>query len=242
MVNTDSTSIDCACVIHGSVYSWQYVENLYNMLSRNLSKKVVLHVYTESSRAVPEPFVKHELIDWPGIAGRKRSWWYKIQMLNAEQFRGKLLYFDLDVVIVRNIDWMLQQHMDYFWTIRDFRHLQSPAYNSMNSSVMFWDTEKYAWVWDQFNSQDINTIIRSYPGDQDYLNRVLTHQYKRYYNPTQFQSWRWQVADGGYDFKRRCAKHPGTGATIAPETSVVVFHGNPKPHEVTDTQIQALWC
>jgi hypothetical protein len=27
---------DCACVIHGTGYDWQYVEKLYNMLSRNL--------------------------------------------------------------------------------------------------------------------------------------------------------------------------------------------------------------
>ncbi len=241
MVNTDRTSIDCACVIHGNVYSWQYVENLYNMLRRNLSNDVVLHVYTEAGRSVPAPFVKHELIDWPGIVGRRRSWWYKIQLLDPGQFRGELLYFDLDVVIVNNIDWMLQQPLDYFWTIKDFRYLQSPVYNSMNSSVMRWNTERFAWVWDQFKQEDINTIVRKYPGDQDYLNRVLTHEHKRYYDANRFQSWRWQVADGGYDFRRRQAKQPGTGATIAPDTSVLVFHGHPKPHEVTDPQIQALW-
>lgn len=241
MVNTNRTSVDCACVIHGTGYSWQYVENLHNMLSRNLSRDVVLHVYTEASRTVPAPFVKHELTDWPGIGGRKRSWWYKMQLFNANEFRGNLLYFDLDIVLVRNIDWILQHHMDYFWTIQDFRYLQSPAYKAMNSSVMYWNTERFAWVWDQFASQDINTVVRGYPGDQDYLNRVLTHNHKRYLNLTQFQSWRWQVADGGYNFKHRCALQPGTGATISPDASVIVFHGNPKPHEVTDPQIQALW-
>lgn len=241
MVEENRTSVDCACVIHGTGYSWQYVENLYNMLCRNLSSNVILHVYTEASRTVPAPFIKHELVDWPGIGGRKRSWWYKMQLFNANEFRGNLLYFDLDVVLVRNIDWILQQPIDYFWTIQDFRYLQSPAYKAMNSSVMYWNTERFAWIWDQFANQDINTIVRSYPGDQDYLNRVLTHDYKRYLNLAQFQSWRWQVADGGYDFRRRCALRPGTGAAIAPETSVLVFHGSPKPHEVTDPQIQELW-
>lgn len=241
MVSENRASINCACVIHGAAYEWKYVEHLYNMLCRNLSRHVVLHVYTEATRDVPVPFIKHELTDWPGIAGRKRAWWYKMQLFNPEHFRGELLYFDLDVVLVKNIDWMLQQSLDYFWTIRDFRYLQHPSYNSMNSSVMRWNTEKFAWVWDQFKQEDINTIIRKNHGDQDYLNRVLGHTHKRYYDSNRFQSWRWQVADGGYDFRRRCAKHPGTGAAIAPEASVLVFHGNPKPHEVTAPQIQALW-
>ena len=111
----------------------------------------------------------------------------------------------------------------------------------MNSSVMYWNTERFAWVWDQFKNEDINTVVRSYPGDQDYLNRVLTREHKRYYAPVQFQSYRWQAAEGGYDFKRRCAKQPGAAATINPDASVLVFHGNPKPHEVKDPQIQALW-
>ena len=234
-------SINCACVIHGDVYGWNYVEHLYNMLCRNLSGHVVLHVYTEAARDVPAPFIKHELTEWPGIAGRKRSWWYKMQLFNPERFCGELLYFDLDVVIVRNIDWMLQQPLDYFWTIRDFRHVQHPGYNAMNSSLMRWNTEKFSWIWEQFKKEDINTVIRSFPGDQDYLNRMLTHEHKRYYDDSQFQSWRWQVADGGYDFRRRQAKQPGTGATISPNASVLVFHGSPKPHEVTDPQVQALW-
>jgi hypothetical protein len=69
--------IDCACVIHGTGYDWIYVEQLRNMLSRNLSREVRLHVYTEASRSVPAPYIKHELTDW-GISGPKRSWWYKI--------------------------------------------------------------------------------------------------------------------------------------------------------------------
>ena len=49
--------IDCACVIHGTAYSWDYVERLHSMLSRHITPGIRLHVYTEADRPVPEPVV-----------------------------------------------------------------------------------------------------------------------------------------------------------------------------------------
>ena len=115
--------IDCACVIHGSGYDWQYVERLYNMLCRNLSTEVRMHVYTEHDRSVPPHMAKHTLEDW-GISGPKRSWWYKMQLFNPAHFAGNMLYLDLDVVIANNLDWIPAHSTDYLWTIRDFRYLQ----------------------------------------------------------------------------------------------------------------------
>lgn len=77
----------CACVIHGNLYDWIYVERLYNMLKANCSREIILHVFTESGRSVPAPYVKHELQEWPGIAGPKKSWWYKMQMFNSKNLQ-----------------------------------------------------------------------------------------------------------------------------------------------------------
>jgi hypothetical protein len=49
--------------------------------------------------------VKHILDDW-GISGPKRSWWYKMQLFNPAHFAGNLLYFDLDVVIANQLNWI----------------------------------------------------------------------------------------------------------------------------------------
>ena len=105
MAKKNPGRIDCACVIHGSGYDWPYVERLYNMLCRNLSAEVRLHVYTEHDRSVPPHMVKHILDDW-GISGPKRSWWYKMQLFNPAHFAGNLLYFDLDVVIANQLNWI----------------------------------------------------------------------------------------------------------------------------------------
>jgi hypothetical protein len=50
---------DCACVIHGTGYDWQYVEKLYNMLSTTFAQGIRFHVYTEAHRPVPSHMIKH---------------------------------------------------------------------------------------------------------------------------------------------------------------------------------------
>lgn len=232
--------IDCACVIHGDYYAWNYVDNLYGMLTRNLSLPVKLHVYTEQTRYVPDPYIKHDLIDW-GLTGPKRSWWYKLQMFDIGHHRGPLLYFDLDTVIVDNIDWIWQQDLAYFWTIRDFKYLWRPNHFAINSSIMWWDTQKFYEIWNNLDQQVLKQITRKHGGDQDYLNSSISANHVRYLDSERIKSYRWQCCDGGYDFKRRMYRYPGTGTHLQGSESVIVFHGTPKPDQVTDRVIQQHW-
>lgn len=241
MVKRTPSHIDCACVIHGNGYDWQYVEKLYNMLCRNLAAEVRMHVYTEHHRSVPPHMTKHILDDW-GISGPKRSWWYKMQLFNPAHFTGDLLYLDLDVVISNSMNWVRDHSTDYLWTMRDFRYLQRRDTSTMNSSMMWFNVSRYSWIWDQFNKQELNTTIKSYPGDQDYLSAVLLPgQQRRFFEDCFFESFRWQCLDGGYDFAKRRHHKPGSGVHIQPGTSVVVFHGSPKPAEVHDPVVKQLW-
>lgn len=234
-------TIDCACVIHGTAYDYIYVERLYNMLQRHLTPKVHLHVFTEDARSVGPKMIKHVLTEWPEIKGPKRGWWYKMQMFDPKHNLDRLLYFDLDVVIVRNIDWIWQLKPDYFWAIRDFKYLWRPKWTGINSSVMCWDTQKFGWIWQRFHDNNLDITMRRYHGDQDFLSAVLPAQDLRYLDPEQIKSWRWQVKDGGLDFKTRLYAAPGTGSKIDINTSVLIFHGHPNPHEITDPAIQSHW-
>lgn len=237
-----SSDIHCACVIHGTVYPWMYVEKLYSMLVRNFSRPLRLHVWTEASRPVPEPYIKHSLQEWPGISGARKSWWYKMQMFDPAQFQGRLIYFDLDVVILANLDWMTELDTDYFWAVKDFRHFFRGQWEGINSSCMIWDTEKLAYIWQDFCGHNIQAITRQYPGDQDYLNRMIDHKLRRYLDGTRVRSWRWEIKDGGMDFKRKIYKRPDAGSVIPPNTDIMVFHGQPKPHQIQDPVVLANWC
>jgi hypothetical protein len=233
--------IDCACVIHSTGYDWRYVENLYSMLTRALPGGIRFHVYTEHDRSVPPHMIKHILTEWPGIAGPKKSWWYKMQMFNPEHYSGNLLYLDLDTVVVRDLSWVSALDTRYFWAIRDFRYLQNPHHNGFNSSVMWWNVKNFSWIWEQFSQSDITQLIKTNPGDQDYITKVIDINQRRFFDDRLFESFRWQCLDGGYNFQRRQHKSPGSGVTIAPDTAVVIFHGSPKPHQILDTAITQLW-
>jgi hypothetical protein len=232
--------IDCACVIHGDSYDWSYVDRLYNMLNRNISVGIRLHVYTEPHRSVPMPMIKHELVDWK-LKRPKHGWWYKMQLFNPEHHAGSLLYFDLDTVIVKNIDWIWQQPLTHFWTVKDFKYLWKPTHNGINSSVMWWDTQKFRHVWDNFAAQDLDKIVKQYHGDQDFLNIAIQQNQRRFFDTSKVQSWRWECHDGGYDFRKRRHKCAGAGTQMTDLTSVMVFHGRPKPSEISDAVIFKHW-
>jgi hypothetical protein len=239
-MDTQIKTIDCACVIHGDAYSWQYVDRLYNMLRRHITPEVRLHVYTEADREVPVPMIKHVLTDW-GIAGPKRSWWYKMQLFNSQHHAGPLLYFDLDTVIVNNIDWICQQSLRYFWAIRDFKYLWKPQSTELNSSIMWWDTRCYDAVWQHFSNTNFDKILREYRGDQDYITAHVRKEEQRFFDPRRIKSWRWQCLDGGYNFQTQKYLRPKTGTTVDTDTSVLIFHGHPKPLNLADSVILQHW-
>lgn len=239
--NISSDPVDCACVIHGSAYDWIYVDRLYSMLCRNLSRTVRLHVYTEANRTVPAPYIKHCLVDW-GISGPKKAWWYKMQMFDKTQHSGPLLYFDLDVVIVNNIDWIVNLPLKSFWAVRDFKYLWRPSSHTINSSVMYWNTENFDYVWKTFQQNSVQKTMSKFHGDQDFVSSVVVDQQRRYFDQDAVKSWRWQCLDGGYDFRRKSWRNAGAGTSYDYKTSIMVFHGHPKPHEITDTAVVKHWC
>lgn len=239
-MDTKTGPVDCACVIHGDAYSWKYVDRLYGMLKRNLSRELRLHVYTEAERPVPDHMIKHALTPWPEVRSG-RAWWYKMQLFNPAHHAGPLLYFDLDTVIINNIDWIVDGPATYFNTVRDFKYLWSPNHVGINSSVMWWDTIRFAQVWDSFCTESLSDMQLKHRGDQDFLSDTIASNQVRYFDKERVKSWRWQCQDGGYNFKKRCHRLPGTGTQVSEKTSVLIFHGAPKPDQVTDPFVLHHW-
>lgn len=240
MANT--VPLDCACVIHGDFYQWIYVETLHSMLSHNFQCPIRLHVFTEQSRPVPDHMIKHELTDWPGVSGRKRAWWYKMQIFDPRQgFSGPVLYLDLDVAITGSMDWILALDKRFFWAVRDFRYLWRPTWRGINSSMMFWDASRYPHIWRGFQARDLTTTIRQFSGDQDYLTEAVDQKDCRFFDQNMVRSWRWEIKDGGLDVRTREYRRPGTGTNLNTDTKIMIFHGNPKPHEIVDPVINRYW-
>lgn len=234
-------TVDCACLIHGDVYSWQYVENLRNMLKRHISLPINFHVFTEAERSVPPDMIKHTLMPWSGVSGPKQAWWYKVQMFDPRHDLESLLYFDLDMVILDNIDWICHSDLECFWTLRDFKYLWRPSWQGGNTSIMYWHTKRFYHVWQCFQTQGLKNVIAKYRGDQDFLTDNVGPNL-RFLDEKRVISWRWQAKDGGMDFKTRTYRQPDAGTIIPAQTSVLVFHGKPKPVDVDESVIRQNWC
>jgi hypothetical protein len=232
--------IDCACVIHGDVYSWTYVERLYNMLSRHISQGIRFHVYTENDRPVPAPMIKHALPNW-NISGPRSGWWYKMKLFDSTMHAGPLLYFDLDVVIVNNIDWICKLPSQFFWSVRDFKYLWKSNHYSVNSSIMWWDTSQFDYVWKQFEQQNLPALTKKYRGDQDYIGQAVQNNQLRFLDSERIKSWRWQCLGGGYNFKRKNYLKSNSETVLEPNTDILVFHGQPKPADIADSVIDQHW-
>ena len=99
--------IDCGCVLHGEYYTLDYAKKLEAGLRRNFSCPIRFHIWTEKAREVPKGWHKHSLKDL-GVKGPKKGWWYKTQIFRNKDFQGRLFYFDLDIIISGNLDWMLR--------------------------------------------------------------------------------------------------------------------------------------
>ena len=238
--STGIAAVDCACVIHSDGYDWQYVERLYNMVSRNLSQPVRFHVYTEAHRPVPDYMIKHVLTEWPGVGGAKQSWWYKMQLFDSAHFAGQLLYFDLDVMITSNLNWILSLPQRNFYAIHDFKRLWKSSSRTINSSVMYFDTREYHYVWHQFQQQPLGTVMANYKGDQDFITEAVEARHLRYFELDRILSWRWQVVNDG--FRQRRPPTRTSAAIKIPETaSIIVFHGDPKPHCIDDPVVKKHW-
>ena len=168
----------------------EYVAKLRAMVARHLSLPHQFECITHSN---------------------KQGWWAKIDLFQPGRFSGRVLYLDLDSVIVGPLDALVQTkgipHLkDWGWTKNDY-----------GSAVMVWDAGEHAEIFDRYDK----TVPERFRGDQDWLTHLGG----------------WPALPKGlcvsYRYLSRLA--PPAGA------SVISFHGQPKPHEVTDGWVPQHW-
>jgi len=141
------------------------------------------------------------------------GWWVKLALFQPGRFKGRVLYLDLDSVIVGQLDELVENKgiidmHDWGW---DAHHL--------NSSVMVWDAGEHERIFTGYKP----AVGRFFcvGGDQEWITQVGG------WEPLPKQTVR------SYRYHSMKAVQPGC--------SVVTMHGHPKPHEITDGWVPQHW-
>jgi hypothetical protein len=225
------------CVKWGNKYNSQYVNVLKNMCRRHITIPFDFHCLTEDSNGLDDDINVVKLPALPGI----KTWWSKLYMFSPElPVKGTLLYFDLDVIIFKNINNLFTHTPKKFMIIRDFNRCRVKDWKISNSSVMRWETGQLDYLWTDFAS-DPGKVISSNHGDQDWITKRASKDII-HWPDTWIRSYKWEM-QGRKDTKiikgnKKFFEHP---PTIAEENCVAVFHGEPKPHNCGDSFVVDNW-
>ncbi len=217
------------CVKWGTKYPALYVNRLRSMVRRHLASPHEFVCLTDDPGGL-DPDIQPIALPDAGYSG----WWNKISLFRGDLFPpGRtLLYFDVDVVIVGPLDFMLDGNADFTIARAFSKNL------GFNSSVMRLRAGALTYVYERFaeDAENVTTSVR-FAGDQNWIqaqvpdaalfppDRIVS--YKKDLNAHIFLS----AKKLGLDFLK--APHFMT-VSPPPGASIVVFHGKPDPEDVMD--------
>ena len=180
--------INIACVFNsqknpGKIeYDIEWVNKLYRGISRNLH--------------IPFKFTCLSNVDTPyntvKLISNSNKFWNKIELFRKELFVGPVLYFDLDVVICKNIT----ENVKKLLSLDKFLMTKEPYKNIYNSSTMYWKDD-YSYLYDNYVNNQHN-IVAEYAdisrsgalGDQAYIHENVKHMLIEQYTDNNFIEWR----------------------------------------------------
>lgn len=211
--------ITVACVFWGDKFSEDYVYNLKSMVERNTT--------------VPHQFVCFSDRELEGIKTVKlisgyQGWWNKMQMFNTDfRLGNRVVYLDLDTLIVGNIDWLLE-YDGMFMGIEDLGAVnehQPELKGRLQSGVMAWDYRLNSHLWNRFTSSGES---QRYRGDGEYLNHIVP-KYQRDFIQKRYKgklkSYKYQVYSEG----------------ITDDLSIICFHGRPSIPQAMTENVTTGW-
>lgn len=220
--------IHLVCVNVGPRYGMEYVEILFDMLRRNASTsdhEMACWCVTDRPDELPAGVAAIQA--HPELPG----WWQKTFLFSGGMpwnEGDRVVYFDLDVVITGRLEDLLERK----GIIRDWH------WPCFNSSVMVWDHGEHRAIWTEFDPDYIDApptqrLAGLLPkgqvngGDQEWITEA---------SRLGIDADPWEPFPAEWFVSYRAARSwPPNGC------KAVIFHGSPKPDEVTDGWVTNVW-
>ncbi|HCU65723.1 MAG TPA: glycosyltransferase [Rheinheimera sp.] len=220
------SQVNILCIKWGKKYGPDYVNKLYNMVSRNLTLPFRFICLTDDAEGIDASKVEVKDIPKVGFADfdNREPWSFGHGWLKVTSFAdplydltGPTLFIDLDVVIVGNIDCFFEPEGE-FRVIKEWDKKDETG----NTSVYRFNIGAHADLIENLkNNKD--KVLASVRNEQEYVTSYLNKQGKLQYWPAG-----WCVS-----FKRHCMPKGIMSffkpATIPEGAKIVAFHGKPNP-------------
>ena len=205
--------IHCICLKFGSKYNSEYVNKLFRGIKRNTSKEFLFTCFTDQNEGLLKEFDNQMLPIQTG------DWYSKIGLYNQELYdqNDQIFYFDLDTVIVGNLDEIFE-YSGNFAILRDFYRA-----NGYGSGFMSWRPALVNHMWKNFTRG-----YKSRFGDQGWCEEQYPNAdiWQKMY-PEKVISYKVHIQNNGR-IRPGWTQYGGNLNTA----SIVCFHGRPMPHQV----------
>lgn len=198
----------------GGIYDHSWVLKLKRAVARNLTEEHRFECLTDVDCSVTTLKLKH---NWPG-------WYSKIEAFRPGVISGPTLYLDLDTVITGPMDEFTNLPYD-FAMLRNFNDDAA-----VGSGMMWFKDKAPEGVYEKF-CEDPKRVMDYYDancrgvyiGDQAFIADCLGDGIDRIESPAL------------RSYKRHCRNGLPDG------TSIVCFHGRPRPSEIGDDWLLRNW-
>jgi hypothetical protein len=234
--DTSIEPITVLCVRFGNKYGRDYVERLRNMVAKHITVPYEFVCLTDDKH----PISGVRSIVQPS-AGYAKLWWHKVHMFDPSlPIKGRILYLDLDLVIHRNINKLVEVKSKELLGIRDFNRKFYPKWQQLNSSALCWWHGDHSYIYENFK-KDPKAAMRLH-GDQDWIWREGKGRI-RFWPDSWIQSYKWEIRDREQLVSRTGVNGFKTVSNLAPpaDCCIAVFHGEPKPQDVQDPFVVDNW-
>lgn len=217
-----NSPVNIICMKWGTKYGPEYVNKLYGMIKRNITLPFTLTCFTDDSKGINSAITILPLPTLNLPSGTPERGWNKLSTLqeNLGDLHGEVLFLDLDVVIVGNIN-------DFFTYPARFAIIKDTKLKHRitgNSSVYRFIVGEHQEVLQKFQN-NFESIKKQYRNEQAYLSAEIHSKHQLSYWPSEWCP----------SFKYHCMKpwpvNYFSMPTIPKGAKIIIFHGHPEPHE-----------
>ena len=218
-------SVNIICMKWGDKYGPDYVNKLYNMVSKNLTKKFRFICFTENEKGLNN---RIEIFPLPSIKMPKNKperGWRKLSILQKDLngLTGTCLFLDLDIVIVDNIDPIFELSGEFLIAFDKRKRKSSIG----NSSVFRFEAGAHHDIYENFNNNS-SKILNIFRNEQAYLSDMIVKK-------GIFQYW---PKDWCPSFKYHCVPNFPLNYFLSPKipmgAKIILFHGLPEPTDAAE--------